>query len=370
MTCDYQQLPHEGIRTLTPYIPGKSVEELAKEQGISDIIKLASNENPLGCSPGVSQALAAMPGTLVATYPAPLTHPLVKKLALKSGVEENMVVLSNGSDFLFSMLLTIFALQTSKQVLTHEYAFITFEIQAKTLGIPVKTVPLLKDWQVDIDALILACDPETALIFLANPNNPTGRLIAPDKLEQLLKNIPASTVVIIDEAYYEFACMNNNPTALTLLQKYPNLVITRTFSKAYGLAGLRLGYAIAQPPIIELLQRVQLPFLVNQAALTAGMAALEDELFLRQTLENNRLGLEQLRQGLDILRVPWRSSSGNFLLLWFGQDSMSIYQQLLTRGIIVRPLTAYGLSEYLRVSTGTPGQNTRFLATLGQIIQN
>ncbi len=277
MFCNYQQLPHPGIQSLKPYIQGKSIEELAREEGLTDIIKLASNENPLGCSPLVKEALEKVANQQLATYPSPNNHPLLAKLSQKLGVSEQMLTFGNGSDLLFFFLLTTFALHTGKHMLTHDYAFITFAIQAQTLGIPVVSVPLKANWQVDIDAMIAACNPQTALIFLANPNNPTGLLIKQENIKRLLNSIPPTTLVVLDEAYYEYAYPYGDKTSINLLSQHANLVITRTFSKAYGLAGLRLGYAIANPEISELLQRVQLPFVVNQTALEAANAALNDE---------------------------------------------------------------------------------------------
>ena len=364
MSCDYQMLPHWGIKTLQPYIPGKSIEELAQEQGITDIIKLASNENPLGCSPLVREALANMPGMQIATYPTPSLHPIKKKLSNKLSFDENRITLSNGSDFIFNLLLTIFGLHANKHMLTHDKAFITYNIQAQTLGIPVVSTPLMPDWQVDIDAMIKANNENTALIFLANPNNPTGVLIPKESIKKLLAGVSESTIVVIDEAYYEFANPTNDRSSLALLEQYPNLVITRTFSKAYGLAGLRLGYALSSKVISELLQRVQLPFTVNQVALTAGFAALDDDAFLAETLEINASGLQQMRHGLETLNFYSLPSACNFITFDCGMNSLPIYQGLLKQGIIVRPLTPYGLPNHLRVSISKKHHNERFLEKL------
>lgn len=363
MSSIYQHLPHAGIRELQPYVPGKSIEELAREQGITDIIKLASNENPWGCSPSVLHALASLSGTLLATYPAPLIHPLHKKLAEKLQIDEEMLTFSNGSDLLFTLLLTVFALHSGRHVLTHEYAFISFAIQTQTLGLPLKIVPAC-NWQVDIDALIRTCDHNTAIIFIANPNNPTGTLLPLEEIDRLLCNIPKSTIVILDEAYYEYAFSIGDNRSLILQQQHPNLVITRTFSKAYGLAGLRLGYAIAHPQISQLLQKALLPFTVNQAALTAAFAALDDEDFLTHTLKSNQDGLIQLRKGLNDLQLFSLPSYCNFITFDCGKNAASVYQNLLGEGIIVRPLTPYRMPNFLRVSIGKSEQISRFLDKL------
>lgn len=364
MPCDYEQLPHAGIRNLVPYVPGKSSEELASERGLTDIIKLASNENPLGCSPLVTQALAELTGHRIATYPMSVNHLLRHKLAVKLKVDLEMITIGNGSDSLFCSLLTCFALHNDKHVLTHDYAFSSYAIQAKTLGIPVISTAVKSNFVVDIDAMISACTEKTSLIFMANPNNPTGLLVCPEEIKRLLDNIPATTIFVLDEAYFEYSGILNPGATMDLLKKYPNLVITRTFSKAYGLAGLRLGYAIANPQITALLYRIQLPFIVNIAALTAGCAALNDEAFIQQTLMVNKEGLKQMQQGLTVLGFPHLPTAGNFITVDCKTDSMPIYQRLQDYGIIVRPLHPYGLNNYIRVTIGTREQNQRFLDKL------
>jgi len=367
MPCDFQQLPHQGIQTLEPYIPGKSIDELANELGLTDIIKLASNENPFGTSPSVQKALASMTGLDLATYAIATNHPLRQKLADKWGVPKDMLLLGNGSDALIPLLQLSFALHTNKHILTHQYAFIAYQIHAKTLGIPVVTTPLHANWQVNIDAMIQSCHSQTALIFLANPNNPTGVPIAPSEIDRLLQQIPEETIVVLDEAYYEFTDPCQQFNAIAALKKYPNLVVTRTFSKAYGLAGLRLGYLIANPTIISILLRALPPFTVNQAALVAGFTALDDAAFLKKTLDNNREGIEQIQQAFDELKIDYIKTSANFILFRCKNDSLKLYKNLQACGIIVRPLHAYGLNSHLRVTVGTPLQNNRFLDKLKEL---
>ena len=364
MACDYYQLPHLGIQTLHPYVPGKSIEELVHEQGLSNVIKLASNENPLGCSNLVRETLAKLSGIQIATYPTPVHHPLRAKLSKKLGIDENMLTLGNGSDFLFTMSLMIFALHRGKKMLTHDLAFITFEIQAQTLGIEVVKTPLTADHQVDMDALISACDEDVAIIFLANPNNPTGLLIQPEEIKRLLSQISSKTIVVLDEAYYEYAYPAGDRTTINLISDYANLIVTRTFSKAYGLAGLRLGYAIANPQISELLQRVQLPFAINQVALAGAYAALDDENFLMESLTLNTQVKQELITSLDAMKLDYFPSHCNFVTFDCQTNGLTIYQRLLQQGIIVRPLQSYGLHNYLRVSVGTSPQNARFVDTL------
>lgn len=364
MTINFETLSHPGIQSLIPYKPGKAIEELAREKGISNIIKLASNENPLGCSPLALHAINSLASQIIATYPSPLNHPLINKLAQKFNVNENQVFVSNGSDFIFNMLLNCFALHTNRHILTHEYAFSTYAIQADSLKIPVVTVKINSDWQVNVNHLINACTTDTALIFLANPNNPTGLLTSQKDIKYLLENIPESTLLVLDEAYFEFATHSMSCNSLDWLATHPNLVITRTFSKIYGLAGVRLGYAFAHPSVVSILQKVQLPFVVNQVALTAAYAALEDEEFIKKSLKINQDGMTQMRFGFDNLKINYLPSFCNFLTFDCQEDSMRLYNYLLDQGIIVRPLHAYTMNQYIRVTIGTKEQNSRFLDAL------
>lgn len=365
MPCDFQSLPHPGIRTLAPYIPGKSTEALARERGLDNIIKLASNENPLGCSSLVKAALERLSVQQIASYPSPLNHPLISRLAGHLGVEESMIALGNGTDMLFPLLMICFALHRDKQILIHDYAFIAYRIHAKTLGIPVITTPLNAHWQVEVERMIQACqDRRTALIFLANPNNPVGTILSCSEIEHLLQHIPETTILVLDEAYFEYNEPFYRGNMIQLLKQYRNLVITRTFSKAYGLAGLRLGYAIAHPEIISILLRAQPPFSLNQAALFAGVAALQDTQFIQETVALNQQGLKQLKKGLSRLGLRCLPTSGNFVTVAFPSDIRELDTCLQKHGIIVRPLNPYGLDHYLRISVGTPQQNERFLETL------
>ena len=367
----YEVTTHPGILSLKPYVPGKAIEELAREQGLTNIIKLASNENPLGCSPLAKKALDQMSVHQLALYPSPLNHPLYDKLAAQFGIDRRQLILSNGSDFLFWYLLTVLALGQDKCMVTHQFAFSTYAIQAQTLGIPVITTPVDTNYAIDIDAMLMTCQKHAvAIIFIANPNNPTGVLTSRADILRLLEGVPKTTVLVLDEAYHEYAYPQGDLYSLELQRKFPNLVLTRTFSKIYGLAGLRLGYAIADPAIIELLLRVQLPFTVNQPALVAAYAALDDFAFLERTIALNHMGLTQMREGLDILGVNYLPSHTNFLTINCGRSSIPVYEQLLSQGIIVRPLIPYGLMNHLRVTIGTEAQNERFLKQFKRIIQN
>ncbi|HHT0593871.1 TPA: histidinol-phosphate transaminase [Legionella anisa] len=366
MAVNFQQLPHPGIQSLVPYKPGKSIEELAREKGINDndIIKMASNENPLGCSPLALAALKKMSPHVLATYPSPMNHPFMPKLAHKLAIDVNQLFVSNGSDYIYTILLNCFALHHDKHIITHDYAFSTYAIQANTLNIPVRSIEIDPDWHVNVDKLIQACNSKTAIIFLANPNNPTGILINQKEIKRLLENIPESTLLVLDEAYYEYAASQLSCNSIEWLAQHPNLVITRTFSKIYGLAGVRLGYAIAHPSIIELMRRVQLPFTVNQVALTAAHAALDDDQFIQSSLQTNAGGMRQMKDGFNQLNIDYLPSACNFLTFDCKEDGMLLYNYLLDKGIIVRPLHPYKMNNYIRVTIGTKEQNDRFLNAL------
>lgn len=362
MPCDFFTLPHTDIQTLIPYQPGKSIASLQTELGLSDVIKMASNENALGCSPNVLTALRQLDAHTVATYPAPHHHPLHQALTEHLDIAPEQLLLGNGSDTFFSLLMTTFALHTDRHILTHEYAFNAYTIQAQALGIPAQITPVHADWSVDIDAMIKAVTPQTAVVFIASPNNPTGLAIPQDKIKRLLRHLPETTLLALDEAYLEYHPENEN--TIDWLASFPNLVLLRTFSKAYGLAGLRIGYAIAHADLIQILQRVQLPFTVNQAALDAALAALSDNAFLQQTVNMTRAGKTQLLAGFQNLSLTSLPSTGNFITVDCQRPALAIYQALLHHGIIVRPLAPYGLPEHLRITIGTEVQNARLLTAL------
>lgn len=363
---DFSALTHLGIRSLQPYVPGKTIEEVAKEQGLSDIIKLASNENAWGCSPSVGDAIRQMSNQSISLYPQSSQHPFRHQLAKYLNIEPNMLTLSNGSDMIVGHLLNCFALHQPKHVLTHRYAFMTYTVQAQTLGIPMVITPT-QGFAVDIDAMIKTCHVDTALIFIANPNNPTGLLIEHAEIVRLLDNIPPTTLLILDEAYYEYAGLGDQ--SIKLLAKYKNLVILRTFSKAYGLAGLRLGYAIAHPQITKLLYHIQLPFVVNIVALTAAEAALCDQDFMQRTLHLTQDGLRFLCQSFESMGIQYLPSHGNFVTIHCGQEANHLFQRFQEHGIVLRPLDSYGMSEYLRITVGTKEQNCRLIEVCHQLLR-
>lgn len=367
MPTHFSTLPHLGIQTLTPYEPGKSIESLKQELGLTDIIKLASNENPLGCGPKAKTALESISPYTLTAYPSANFHPLHQALCDRLKISKEQLILANGSDALFSLLMTTFALHTGRTVLTHEYAFNAYTIQAQTLGIQTQIAPVASDWSVNIQSLIEASTSQTAILFLANPNNPTGLTVSQDDIKLLLKHLPPTTLLVLDEAYYGYPPEQPENT-IEWLETYPNLVILRTFSKIYGLAGLRIGYAIANSEIIALLKRAQLPFTINQAAMAAALAALDDIDFLNQSLITTNVGMKQLEAGFKALNLTPHPSFANFITVDMHQSALPVYEKLLHHGIIVRPLHPYGLTQHLRITIGTAEQNTRLLEALPQCL--
>ncbi|MDP3560467.1 MAG: histidinol-phosphate transaminase [Legionellaceae bacterium] len=357
---------HSGIQTLMPYQPGKSIESLAKERTLGDIIKLASNENPLGCSPAVLDYLRSCAAQTAAVYPSMEAHPLHRALADFSGVSEDMLLLGNGSDPLFGLIMTVFALHTERWVITHAHAFSTYVIQAETLGIPVHKVADKADGSVDVEALLEACKQKPGIVFLANPNNPTGWALSDTDLLYLMESVPEHTLMVLDQAYHEYA-----PSALTQLawlSAFPRVLVTRTFSKIYGLAGLRLGYVLGNPELIQWLARAQLPFTVNRLAMDAGLAALTDQDFVLRSVVGNTQNMQSLVQEMQNLGLSVRATAANFIVWDTEGDAQLWYEYLLAQGIIVRPLHPYQMPTCLRITVGTPAENKRFIDTIRESI--
>ncbi|WP_367607332.1 histidinol-phosphate transaminase [Legionella sp. W05-934-2] len=367
---DWNQYIHRGIQSLKPYQPGKSVDDLFRERGVAHAIKLASNENPLGCSPNVLSALSNITAEQIATYPNAIHHPLKQKIAEQVSLSPNQILLANGSDSIFSLVFTLFCLHQQKEVLTHQQCFPSYPIQAKGLGIPTKQISLNDNWQWAVSSFIEACTSNTGVLLFANPNNPTGVIVSQLSIKELLQSVPENVIVIVDEAYYEYAFVDASESALPLLQHFPNLIITRTFSKAYGLAALRLGYAMANESIIELLWRIQQPFAVNNLALHCGEIAWDDQAFVQQSIELNAKGLAHMAQAISEMGYPLIPSHANFITFDAGVKASALNDYLLNKGVIIRPLAGAGMPHHLRVSIGNPQQNARFLDALNQFSDN
>ena len=353
--------PH--VKAIAPYIPGKPISELAREFGLdeSSIVKLASNENPLGPSP---MALEAARDALkdMALYPDGAGFALKAALCRKLGVAQQNIVLGNGSNDVLDMAARAF-LGHGMSAVYAQHAFAVYPIATLTVGAQGIEVPAV-EYGHDLAAMRAAIREDTRLLWIANPNNPTGTFLQWAEIEAFLHEVPRHVLVVLDEAYGEYLPPEDRRDTVALIDRHPNLLISRTFSKAYGLAGLRVGYGLAQPRVIDLLNRVRHPFNANAPALVAAEASLDDAEFLARSYEVNRAGLGQLAAGLAALGIEHVPSRGNFLLAKVG-EAARINQALLKSGVIVRPVANYGLPEFLRVSVGLEAQNARFLEALG-----
>lgn len=350
------------IRAIAPYLPGKPISELAREMGIPEagIVKLASNENPLGMSHRAREALMAKLGE-VARYPDGNGFALKSALSRRLKVGMEQIVLGNGSNDVLDMAARAF-LAPGLSAVYSRYAFAVYPLATQAVGATGIEVAA-KNYGHDLSAMAAAIRPETRVIFVANPNNPTGTFVSGPELERFLEAVPADVLVVLDEAYTEYLSAEQRYDALAWLPRFPNLMISRTFSKAYGLAGLRVGYGLGQPAVIDLLNRVRQPFNVSSLGLAAAEAALEDEEFLAKSAELNRRGMSQLLEGLRALGLSTIPSAGNFVTVRVG-DAAAVNARLLKQGVIVRPIAGYGMPEWLRVSIGLAEENARFLDAL------
>jgi len=355
------------IREIAPYQPGKPISELARELGLdpAGIIKLASNENPLGVSPRAQQAIAQVVADL-ARYPDGNGFELKQALAGRYGVDETCIVLGNGSNDVLELAARVF-LGPGCEAIYFQHAFAVYPLVIQATGANGIEVPACA-FGHDLDAMRRAVTARTRVVFIANPNNPTGTLVAAHELEHFLTALPREIVVVLDEAYNEYLEEAAKADSIGWLKRFPNLIVTRTFSKVYGLAGLRVGYAFADAGVADLMNRVRQPFNVNSVALAAATAALEDHEFVRRSFELNRAGMKQITSGLKRLEVEFIPSFGNFVSFRVG-DGAAVYQKLLRKGVIVRPIASYGMPAHLRVTIGLESENTRFLAALEEVLQ-
>jgi histidinol-phosphate aminotransferase len=369
------RLPHDPceaapqyIRAIAPYQPGKPISELAREMGIAEsgIVKLASNENPLGVSPAARAAIeAALPE--LGRYPDGNGFELKRALAARYGVSMDRIVLGNGSNDVLEMVAIAF-LAPGRSAVYSQHAFAVYPLATQARGARGIVVPA-KRYGHDLAAMRKAIDAETRVVFIANPNNPTGTLLSGAELEAFLRDVPPHVVVVLDEAYNEYLPEAVRYDSLPWLERHRNLVVTRTFSKAYGLAGLRVGFALCDDRVADLLNRVRQPFNVNELALVAATAALGDAAFVRRSRELNLAGMQQLVDGFRRLGLAWIPSFGNFASVEIPRangepQAGAAFEKLLRQGVIVRPVGGYGLPDHLRVTVGLPEENDRFLAAL------
>ena len=374
MTRDFLSLAAPGVRTLQPYQPGKPESELRREYGLSDIVKLASNENPLGPSP---KALAAVREALpdLARYPDGNGFALKTALSAKLGVPMAALTLGNGSNDVLELAARAF-LTPEHEAVFSEHAFAVYPIATQAVGATARVANAnppghAMPYGHDLAAIRASISDRTRVVFVANPNNPTGTWLKTAELEGFLEAVPESVIVVVDEAYFEYVEAEMDcPNALRWLDRFPNLIVTRTFSKAYGLAGLRVGYAVSQPQVADLLNRVREPFNVNSLALAAATAALDDLAHLERSRAVNRAGMNRLQEFCRRQGLAWLPSAGNFLCVDVGRPGREVFLELLKRGVIARPVDNYGLPRFLRISIGTEAENARLIETLGDALKS
>jgi len=352
------------IRAIAPYEPGKPIAELARELGLdpNNIIKLASNENPLGVSPLAMQAMQQALAD-IARYPDGNGFELKHALSRRYAVDASQIVLGNGSNDVLELAARAF-LTPGVEAIYSQHAFAVYPLVTQASGATGIEVPA-RDFAHDLDAMLQAITLRTRLAFLANPNNPTGTLIRSADLLAFLLAVPPNVIVVLDEAYNEYLPDDLKADSIGWLTEFPNLIMTRTFSKAYGLAGLRVGYAFAHAGVADLMNRVRQPFNVNSVSLAAATAGLDDREFVRRGFELNQSGMRRITQGLAQLGLTYIPSFGNFVSFKV-TDAAGVFQRLLKRGVIVRPIASYGMPDYLRVSIGLESENERFLEALRQ----
>jgi len=363
------ELAPSYIRSIAPYQPGKPISELAREMGLKEaaIVKLASNENPRGIGPRTRAAIeAALPE--IARYPDGNGHELKVALARRHNVDMGAIVLGNGSNDVLELVSLAF-LGPGRSAVYSQHCFAVYPLATQARGARGIKVPA-KNYGHDLAAMAAAIAEDTAVVWIANPNNPTGTLAPPAELEAFVRRVPERVIVVVDEAYNEYLPPELKSETVKWLKRHPNLVVTRTFSKAYGLAGLRVGYALAHPSVADVMNRVRQPFNVNSLALAAATAALDDMEFVARSYAENLQGMRQLEEGARSLGLEWIPSRGNFITIRVGKAN-EIYRRLLRRGVIVRPVGGpYELPEHLRVTVGTAAENEKFLAALAASLKD
>ncbi len=359
-------LAPDYIRAIMAYQPGKPISELAREMGIAEesIVKLASNENPLGMSVRARDAAITAIGE-ISRYPDGGAFALKKALCARFGVKPEQLVIGNGSNDILELASQAF-LAPGLSAVYSRHAFAVYPLATNARGARGIEVAA-KNFGHDLDAMAAAIEPQTRVVFIANPNNPTGTFVPGAELEAFLAKVPRHVLVVLDEAYTEYLAPEQRYDSIAWLARFPNLLVSRTFSKAYGLAGLRVGYAIAHPEVADLMNRVRQPFNVSSVALAAAEAALDDDEFLARSAEVNRRGMAQLVAAFRELGLEWIPSAGNFVTFKVG-DAIGVNQALLRQGVIVRPIAAYGMPHWLRVSIGLPEENARFIEALRQAL--
>ena len=364
MSCDLIKLATPGVSGLQPYHPGKPMDELERELGLTDIIKLASNENPLGAGDRVMQALQQP--REISRYPDGNGHKLKSALAEFHHVNFDQITLGNGSNDVLELIARA-TVSPAHEVIFSEHAFAVYPLVVQALGAKSVVTPA-RDWGHDTEAMVAAITDKTRLMFIANPNNPTGTWLQRNKIEALLQMVPDNVIVVIDEAYFEYVQEPQYPNCIELLQDYQNLLVTRTFSKAYGLAGLRIGYAVSHPDLADLMNRVRQPFNVNSIAMAAAEIALSDYEHIERSIKLNQSGLQQLISAFNNLGLDYIPSVANFICVDLQETGIEIYNKLLRKGVIVRPIDVYGMPNHLRVTIGLEQENRKFIKALTEVL--
>ncbi|MGY6276181.1 histidinol-phosphate transaminase [Methylomonas sp. MgM2] len=363
---NFLELATAGVQQLMPYVPGKPAEELQRELGLNEVVKLASNENPLGTGKKVAEAIQHTMAELT-RYPDGSGFALKSALSARLSVAAEQITLGNGSSEILELVMRTFV-TPEHEIVFSQHAFALYPILTQAVGAKAVVVPA-KDFGHDLKAMLAALSPKTRVVFIANPNNPTGTLLPQDELESFVAALPAHVLCVLDEAYYEFVDPAVRTESLAWPDKYPNLVITRTFSKAYGLAGLRIGFGISSFDVADLLNRVRQPFNSNMLALAAAEAALSDHDYLAQTISANNAGMAQLTAAFEDLGLEWIPSSANFVSVDIKRDALPVYEALLKKGVIVRPVANYEMPRHLRISIGTQRENRIFITALGEVLR-
>lgn len=358
----------EWISSLGHYKASKPIEQVAKDIGIKpeEIIMLVANENPLGMSENVRRKISEAIFNLN-RYPDADAWPLKSALAKKLNVPEDWIVLGNGSSELLGLAAQM-VLSPENSAIYPQYSFSLYPMVARLCGAKTVEIPATEDFNADLDAMLAAIDETTRLIFLTNPNNPTGTYLPKEKVEEFLEKVPEHIFVLLDEAYMEFLEPELRLDSIGLVKKHKNVLIARTFSKAYGLAGSRVGYGVAQPELLEMFNRVRHPFNVNDLSQVAALAAMEDQAFIERTLENNRKGKEFLTDSFKKLGLPFMGLHANFVTVKIGPNAEKIINELFKKGIIVRKMTSYDLPEWIRVTVGTEEENKKFIQALTEAL--
>lgn len=367
--CDLFSLATKGVQALSPYQAGKPIDELQREYGVSDVIKLASNENPLGPSAKVISAIQNEL-TELSRYPDGNGFALKKALAKKHSVDIKQITLGNGSNDILEILTRAFV-TPEHEIIFSQHAFAVYPIVTQAVGAKAVVIPA-KNWGHDLVAMQQAITDKTRVIFIANPNNPTGTWLGQNELSAFIQAVPENVLVVLDEAYFEYSHNDHSavdyPNGIEWVKQYPNLIVTRTFSKAYGLAGLRVGYSVSGIQVADVLNRVRQPFNVNSLALRAAEIALNDSEYLDVGLNLNAQGMKQLILAFEKMTLNYIPSVANFICVEVGENAMKVYDDLLYEGVIVRPVANYEMPEYLRITIGTEKENNRFIAALKKVL--